>query len=206
MHLAGGQTYLPLEISFLGKNPKNGPWSASSSFFFLKYSCRSLATFLWYSSVMAPATGFRIWAVASTGLGSGEGGIGCDDVGGAAGFTGVGGCDRVGGVDRAGVLGGIGGGGDSGGAAGLRMGPSALELLITAKDRHARCGGATETAPTFTLMEGMDGARDIAAALELRKRCLALVSWEVMNREEMEGGREGTRGECWDTHPRSRCG
>jgi hypothetical protein len=155
---------------------------------------------------MAPATGFRIWAVASTGLGSGEGGIGCDDVGGAAGFTGVGGCDRVGGVDRAGVLGGIGGGGDSGGAAGLRMGPSALELLITAKDRHARCGGATETAPTFTLIEGMDGARDIAAALELRKRCLALVSWEVMNREEMEGGREGTRGECWDTHPRSRCG
>jgi hypothetical protein len=89
-------------------------------------------------------------------------------VGGAAG---LGGCDRVGGVDKAGVF----GGGDSGGAAGLRMGPSALELLTTAKDRHARCGGATETGPTFTLMEGMDGARDIAAALEPRKRCLALV-------------------------------
>lgn len=177
-----GQTYLPLEISFLGKNPKNGPWSASSSFFFLKYSCRSLATFLWYSSVTAPATGLcsaAAGAVASAGFGSGDGGVGCDDVGGAAGFTGVGGCDRVGGVDRAGVLGGIGGGGDSGGAAGLRMGPSALELLITAKDRHARCGGATETAPTFTLIEGMYGARDIAAALELcSKRWLALLFLE----------------------------
>lgn len=139
--------------------------------------------------------------MASAGFGSGEGGVGCDDVGGAAGFTGVGGCDRVGGVDRAGVLGGIGGGGDSGGAAGLRMGPSALELLITAKDRHARCGGATETAPTFTLMEGMDGARDIAAALELcSKRWLALVSWEGMNREETREGKEGTRGEGLDTH------
>src|SRR5687768_6225615 len=113
MHLAGEQTYLPLEISFFGKNPKKGPWSASSSFFCLKYSCRSLATFLWYSRVTAPATGLCIaaaGAVASTGLGSGGG---SDDVGGAAGFTGVGGFDRVGGVDSAGVLGGIGGGGDS---------------------------------------------------------------------------------------------
>jgi hypothetical protein len=50
------------------------------------------------------------------------------------------------------------------------MGPSALELLITANDdRHARCGGAAETPPTFTLIEGMDGARDIAASLELCK-------------------------------------
>lgn len=78
-------------------------------------------------------------------------------------------------MDRAGVLG---GGGDSGGAAGLRMGPSALEFLITAKDRHARCGGATETLPTFTLIEGMDGAKDIAASLELGK------SWQALLFEE----------------------
>lgn len=84
-------------------------------------------------------------------------------------------------MDRAGVLG---GGGDSGGAAGLRMGPSALEFLITAKDRHARCGGATETLPTFTLIEGMDGAKDIAASLELGK------SWQALLFEERERRRE----------------
>jgi hypothetical protein len=95
-------------------------------------------------------------------------------------------------VDRAGVLGGIGGGGESGGAAGLRMGPSALELLITANDaRYARCEGATETPPTFTLMEGMDGAKDIAASLELCKSRPAgsFVSWE----REGEEGRNAWR-------------
>ena len=111
----------------------------------------------------------------------------------------------MGGVDRAGVLGGIGGGGDSGGAAGLRMGPSALELLITTKDRHARCGGATETAPTFTLMEGMDGARDIAAALELcSKRWPGSGSLVSQSREETREGNAWRR--FGHTHPRSRCG
>jgi hypothetical protein len=127
-------------------------------------------------------------AAASTGFCSGGDGGCSDDVGGAAGFTGVGGCDKVGGVDRVGVLGGIGSGGDSGGATGLRMGPSALEFLITANDdRYEQCGGATETPPTFTLMEGMEGAKDIAASLELCKSRPAgsFVSWE---REGEEGG------------------
>jgi hypothetical protein len=117
-----------------------------------------LATFLWYSSVTAPAASGL--CTASTGVGSGgEDGGGDDDVG-AAGF--FGGCDRDGGAERAGVLGDLGGGGDSGGAAGLLMGPSALEPLITANDLRTRCGGAT--LPTFTLIEGSDGAKDIAGA------------------------------------------
>lgn len=66
-------------------------------------------------------------------------------------------------MDRAGALGGIGGGGDRGGAAGL-LGPSALELLITANDLHARWGGGGATRPTFTLMDGMEGAKDIASS------------------------------------------
>jgi hypothetical protein len=168
----------------------------SSSFFFLKYSCSSLATFLWYSNVTTPPTGGGVAATEVAGFVSGGG------ADGAAGFTGVGGWDRLGGVDRAGALGGMGGGGDSGGAVGL-LGPSAPELLITAKDLHARYGGGGATRPTFTLMEGMEGAKDIAS-LEL----LGVVgSWmAARNRqrdgggEERKGGKEGMRGEGLDTH------
>jgi hypothetical protein len=89
-------------------------------------------------------------------------------------------------VDRAGALGGMGGGGDSGGAVGL-LGPSAPELLITAKDLHARYGGGGATRPTFTLMEGMEGAKDIAS-LEL----LGVVgSWMAARNRQRDGGGEG---------------
>lgn len=191
--------YLPLAISFLANHPKKGPWLVSSSCFFLKYSCSSLATFLWYSNVTTPPTG-GVAAAATAGLVSGGGGDG------SAGFTGVGGWDRLGGVDRAGVLGGIGGGGDSGGAAGL-LGPSALELLITANDLHARYGGGGTTRPTFTLMEGMEGAKDIAW-FELPGVLVCLLEGRKEQRDggEEVGGKEGTRGEGLDTHRRGRCG
>lgn len=102
--------YLPLEISFLPMNPKKGPWSASSSFFFLKYSCSSLAFCLWNSKVITPLSATRALGV---GVGGGGGGevTGVDEIGadgggdGGTGFTG-------------------------GGATGLLKGPSAWEFLI----------------------------------------------------------------------------
>jgi hypothetical protein len=97
------------------------------------------------------------------------------------------------------------GGGDSGGAAGLLGAPSALELLITANDdRHARWrGGETATPPTFTLMEGMEGARDILLLVVCkgeRRGFPLLCSWKEGN------GGKGMRGEGLDTRTQPRCG
>jgi hypothetical protein len=96
----------------------------------------------------------------------------------------------------------MGGGGDSGGADGL-LGPSALELRITAKDLHARYEDGGTTRPTFTLMEGMEGAKDIAS-FEL----LGVVgSWKEQRDRGEGNGREGVE-KIW-THTtlgRARCG
>lgn len=82
-------------------NPKKGPWSASSSFFFLKYSCNSLAFCLWNSIVITP---FPPTAASAAATGFGGGGA----VGGGGGADG-----------GVGFLGGV--------ATGLLKGPSVWE-------------------------------------------------------------------------------
>lgn len=85
--------------------PKKGPWLASSSFFSLKYSCNSLATFLWYSKVTTKSLGLVGEGVWVEGF---KGGVGESEGEGE----------------------GDGGGGEREGVEGLLRGPSAWELLI----------------------------------------------------------------------------